>query len=163
MLGRVPLLKTLLFTIVVPGTVVVLVPWWLLKGQVSVHGGWTGAAGVALVVCGAALYLRCAWDFAMRGRGTPAPVDPPRQLVVAGVYRYVRNPMYLGVLCMLVGEAALFHATVLLGYAGAFFLACHLFVISHEEPTLRRKFGPAHERYCAAVPRWFPRLTPWTG
>ena len=65
------------------GTVVVLVPWWLLKGQVSVHGGWTGAAGVALVVCGAALYLRCAWDFAMRGRGTPAPVDPPRQLVVA--------------------------------------------------------------------------------
>ena len=133
-----PLLKTLLFTIVVPGTVTVLVPLWILRGEGHLQGGWTGVAGVLLLVCGAVVYLRCAWDFAVRGRGTPAPVDPPRTLVVTGLYRYVRNPMYLGVLCVLVGEAALFRSSVLLGYAGAFFLACHLFVTTYEEPALRR-------------------------
>jgi protein-S-isoprenylcysteine O-methyltransferase Ste14 len=163
MLGCVPLLKTLLFTIVVPGTVVVLVPRWLMRGEGALHGGWLGAAGALLLICGAALYLRCAWDFAMRGRGTPAPIDPPRELVVAGVYRYVRNPMYIGVLSMLVGEAVLYRADVLLGYAAALFLAFHLFVVAYEEPTLRRKFGASHERYCASVPRWLPRLRPWNG
>jgi protein-S-isoprenylcysteine O-methyltransferase Ste14 len=159
----VPLLKTLVFTILVPGTVVVLVPRWLMRGESALQGGWTGAAGGLLLICGGAVYLRCAWDFAVRGRGTPAPVDPPRTLVVSGVYRYVRNPIYLGVLSVLVGEAMLFRSSVLLGYAGAFFLACHLFVTMVEEPTLRRKFGAAHERYCASVPRWLPRLKPWTG
>jgi len=159
----VPLLKTLLFTVVVPGTVTVLVPLWLLRGEGHLQGGATGVAGGVLLVCGAMLYLRCAWDFATRGRGTPAPVDPPRTLVVAGVYRYVRNPMYLGVLGVLIGEAALFRSSALLGYAGAFFLACHLFVTTYEEPTLRKKFGAAHELYCASVPRWLPRLKPWTG
>jgi len=91
MLGRMPLLKTLLFTVVVPGTVVVLVPRWLMGGGGTLHGGWLGAAGALLLVGGAALYLRCAWEFAVRGRGTPAPVDPPRELIVAGAYRYVRN------------------------------------------------------------------------
>ncbi len=158
-----PLLKTLLFSILVPGTVVVLVPRWLLRGEPTLQGGWTGAAGGLLLVCGAVLYLRCAWDFAVRGRGTPAPVDPPRELVVSGPYRYVRNPIYLGVLSMVVGEAALYRASVLLGYAGALLLAFHLFVVTYEEPTLRRKFGAAHERYCASVPRWLPRLKPWTG
>ena len=158
-----PLLKTLLFTILVPGTVAVLVPWWLLRGEGILQGAWRGAAGGLLIACGAAAYLRCAWDFAMRGGGTPAPVDPPRTLVIAGLYRYVRNPIYLGVLGVLIGEALLFRASVLLGYAGAFFLACHLFVTMYEEPTLRRKFGAAHERYCESVPRWFPRLKPWTG
>ncbi len=163
MLGRMPLLKTLLFTVVVPGTVVVLVPRWLMGGGGTLHGGWLGAAGALLLVAGAALYLRCAWEFAVRGRGTPAPVDPPRELVVAGAYRYVRNPMYIGVLSMLVGEAALYRAGVLLGYAGALFLAFHWFVVTYEEPTLRRRFGASHERYCAAVPRWLPRLRPWNG
>ncbi len=158
-----PLLKTLLFTILVPGTVVVLVPRWLLRGEATLLGGWTGATGGFLLGCGAVLYLRCAWDFAVRGRGTPAPVDPPRELVVSGPYRYVRNPLYLGVLLMVVGEAALYRASVLLGYAGALLLAFHLFVVTYEEPTLRRKFGAAHERYCASVPRWLPRPKPWTG
>ena len=158
-----PLLKTLLFSILVPGTVVVLVPRWLLRGESTLQGGWTGAAGGLLLVCGAVLYLRCAWDFAVRGRGTPAPVDPPRELVVSGPYRYVRNPIYLGVLSMVVGEAALYRASVLLGYAGALLLAFHLFVVTYEEPTLRRRFGASHERYCAAVPRWLPRLRPWNG
>jgi len=158
-----PLLKTLLFTVIVPGTVVVLAPRWLMRGGGTLQGGWPGVAGALLLVWGAVLYLRCAWDFAVRGRGTPAPVDPPRELIVAGVYRYVRNPMYLGVLSMVVGEAALYRATVLLGYAGALLLAFHLFVVTYEEPTLRRRFGASHERYCAAVPRWLPRLRPWKG
>jgi protein-S-isoprenylcysteine O-methyltransferase Ste14 len=159
----VPLLKTLLFTLVVPGTVVVLVPRWLMRGGGTVQGGWLGAGGALLLVCGTVLYLRCAWDFAMRGRGTPAPIDPPRELIVVGVYRYVRNPMYLGVLAMVVGEAALYRAGVLLGYAGALLLAFHLFVVTYEEPTLRRKFGASHQRYCASVPRWLPRSRPWSG
>jgi len=158
-----PLLKTLLFTVVVPGTVVVLVPRWLMRGGATVQGGWPGVAGALLLVWGAVLYLRCAWDFAVRGRGTPAPLDPPRELIVSGLYRFMRNPMYLGVLSMVVGEAALVRAGVLLGYAGALLLAFHLFVVTYEEPTLRRKFGPSHERYCAAVPRWLPRLRPWRG
>ena len=157
-----PLLKTVLFTVIVPGTVVVLVPGWLMRGGGTVQGGWLGAGGVLLLACGAVLYLRCAWDFAVRGRGTPAPVDPPRELIVTGAYKYVRNPMYLGVFAMVVGEAALYRAEVLLGYAGALLLAFHLFVTTYEEPTLRNKFGASHERYCAAVPRWLPRLRPWS-
>src|SRR6266852_8255819 len=100
-----PLLKTLLFTVVVPGTVVVLVPRWLMRGGAKVQGGWPGVAGALLLVWGAVLYLRCAWDFAVRGRGTPAPIDPSRELVGSGPYRYVRNAIYLGVLSMVVGEA----------------------------------------------------------
>ena len=158
-----PLLKTLLFTILVPGTVVVLVPRWLLHGEETLRGGWPSGAGALLFVCGALLYLWCAWNFAVRGRGTPAPVDPPRELVVTGPYRYVRNPMYLGVLAMVVGEAAMLRAGVLLGYAGALLLAFHLFVTTYEEPILRKTFGASHERYSASVPRWLPRLRPWSG
>jgi protein-S-isoprenylcysteine O-methyltransferase Ste14 len=102
-------------------------------------------------------------DFALRGGGTPAPVDPPRELVVAGAYRYLRNPMYAGVISMLAGEAALYRAAVLLGYAGALLFAFHWFVVGYEEPTLRKRFGEAHGRYCASVPRWVPRLRPWKG
>lgn len=158
-----PLLKTLLFTIVVPGTVVILVPRWLLRGAERAEGGWIAAAGILLFACGAALYLRCGWEFAMRGRGTPAPIDPPRQLVVSGVYRYVRNPMYIAVTLMVLGEATLFRASVLLGYAAALLLTFHLFVVTYEEPTLRQRFGESYTRYCAAVRRWLPRWRPWDG
>ena len=157
-----PLFKTLVFSVAVPGTVVLLVPRWLMRGAGTLQDGWPGLAGALLFVCGAALYFQCAWDFAVRGRGTPAPVDPPRQLIVAGAYKFVRNPMYVGVLAMVLGEAALYRAGVLLGYAGALLLTFHLFIVTYEEPTLRRKFGASHERYCASVPRWLPRLRPWT-
>jgi len=158
-----PLLKTLLFTVVVPGTVVVLVPRWLMRGEQTMQGGWPGVVGAVLFAGGASLYLWCAWNFALRGRGTPAPVDPPRVLVITGPYRYVRNPMYLGVLAMVVGEAAMHRTGVLLGYAGALLLTFHLFVTTYEEPALRKKFGAAHDRYCASVPRWLPRPRPWRG
>ena len=94
----------------------------------------------------------------MTGRGTPAPIDPPKELVARGLYRYVRNPMYVGVMSILVGEALIFASRTLVWYAVTVFIGFNLFVLLYEEPTLRHKFGAAYERYCAAVPRWLPRL-----
>ena len=125
--------------------------------------GWTRVLGVALMAAGGTLAFACVATFVARGEGTPAPFDPPRKFVAAGPYKFVRNPMYVGVLAMVLGEAALYRAGVLLGYAGALLLTFHLFVVTYEEPTLRRKFGASHERYCASVPRWLPRLRPWIG
>jgi protein-S-isoprenylcysteine O-methyltransferase Ste14 len=99
----------------------------------------------------------CIWEFARRGRGTLAPVDPPRTLVVQGLYRYVRNPMYLSVTMIVLGEALLTGSRALLAYWAVWFLAANLFVIGYEEPTLRRRFGPAYDRYRATVGRWVPR------
>jgi len=119
---------------------------------------------LALAPCGlgVAILLKCAWDFAVVGLGTPAPIDPPKSLVVNGLYRFVRNPMYVGVALVLFSEAVLFSSLTLLEYAllvGGFF---SLFVLSYEEPTLRKKFGTSYQEYCQAVPRWIPRLTPWS-
>lgn len=150
-------LRTLLFTVVVPGTVAVYVPWWILGsrgGLQQARLGLVGLAGLALLTAGVATYLRCAWDFTFAGRGTPAPIDPPRELVVRGPYRYTRNPMYVGVTAALVGEALLFRSGALGIYALGAFGAFHLFIRLYEEPTLRRRFGDAYERYCAEVPRW---------
>jgi len=110
------------------------------------------------MLLGAAIYFRCAWDFAFAGRGTPAPIDPPKELVVKGLYRYTRNPMYIGVLTLLFGEAVFFASRQILIYAGVVFLIFHLFVMLYEEPALRRKFGDSYQRYCSAVPRWFPKI-----
>ena len=110
------------------------------------------------IVFGACVYFWCAWDFATHGRGSPAPVAPPKQLVARGLYRHVRNPMYVGVAAILLGEALLFASLALLWYAVAIVFGFNLFVLLYEEPTLRRKFGDAYERYCRAVPRWIPRL-----
>ncbi|HTD53691.1 MAG TPA: isoprenylcysteine carboxylmethyltransferase family protein [Thermoanaerobaculia bacterium] len=114
--------------------------------------------GAALLAAGAAVYLWCAWDFATTGGGTPAPIDPPRSLVERGLYRHVRNPMYLGILLLLGGEAMLFRSRALLAYAGLVFLFFFLFVVAYEEPALRRKFGQTYERYCDRVPRWIPQF-----
>jgi protein-S-isoprenylcysteine O-methyltransferase Ste14 len=156
-----PLLKTLIFTVVVPGTVAVLVPQWLLGGAGRFAGGAGRAVAAFLLCVGLAIYLRCAWDFAIAGRGTPAPVDPPRELVVRGLYCYSRNPMYLGVLSLVLGQAALFGSVRLLGYAAALLVTFHLFVVLYEEPGLRYRFGDGYLRYCAGVRRWLPRLHPW--
>jgi protein-S-isoprenylcysteine O-methyltransferase Ste14 len=107
---------------------------------------------------GAALALWCVFAFALIGRGTPAPFDPPRRLVVRGPYRWVRNPMYLGAAVAL-GAAALFYRSVeLLAFTGAFLLMTHLFVVGYEEPELRRSFGAEYESYCHEVRRWWPKL-----
>ena len=147
------LLKTLIFTILVPGTVTILVPRWLLSAEAVPPTIALRFIGLIPIAIGAAIYFWCAWDFAIKGRGTPAPIDPPKELVARGLYRFVRNPMYVGVLSILIGEAALFASVRLLRYAAVVFLLFYLFVVSYEEPTLRKQFGDAYRNYCAAVPR----------
>src|SRR5439155_13741458 len=107
------------------------------------------AAGIAVAMDG---WVR----FAIQGRGTPAPTAPPTRLVVTGLYRFVRNPMYVGVLALVVGQALLFGSWPLLGYAAGLWLAFHLFVVLYEEPALRRRFGPTYVAYRGSVPRWIP-------
>ncbi len=154
-----PLLKTLLFTILVPGTVAVGVPYWLLGGFPVPALGPLAGFGLLCLVAGASIYFRCAWEFAVRGLGTPAPIAPTKFLVVSGLHRYVRNPMYLGVALVILGEAALFRAPHLVEYAALMLLIAHLFVVFYEEPTLRRQFGESYEEYLRTVPRWIPRFT----
>jgi protein-S-isoprenylcysteine O-methyltransferase Ste14 len=148
-----PLLKTALFTVFVPGFVAGWVPLrWVAAGA---HVQMPAAA--PLIAVGVIVYLWCAWDF-VRALGTPAPIDPPKRLVARGLYRRVRNPMYLGVLLTIFGEALLF-ASIPLAEYGAFVAVCfHLFVVLYEEPSLRRRFGPDYEEYLRTVPRWLPRV-----
>ena len=152
------LLRSLFFTIVVPGTVTVLVPYLILEdtGEGSVRWGWRAALALVPIALGAAVLLRSIWEFFRRGRGTLAPIDPPKELVVSGLYRYVRNPMYLGVLLILLGEALFFASRALLAYAAVWWLTVHLFVLVYEEPTLTGNFGDSYTRYRRAVRRWVP-------
>ncbi len=156
------LIKTALFTLVVPGTVAVLMPRLLAaRGkQPPLEIGPLKYAGVVPILAGAALFLWCAYLFAVTGRGTPAPIDPPKELVARGPYRFVRNPMYLGIFAMLAGEAVLFESRILSQYAGTVALAFYLFVVVYEEPSLKRRFGPSYQRYLESVPRFIPRPRP---
>lgn len=120
--------------------------------------GLAQVLGLVLGGAGAALALWCIATFAFAGRGTPAPFDPPRRLVVLGPYRVVRNPMYLGAALALAAAALFYRSLALLAYTVAFGLVTHLFVISYEEPTLRRMFGADYDSYCQRVSRWRPRL-----
>jgi len=151
--------RTVLFTILVPGTVLVLVPLALVASGLGprLDFGPARYSGLVPLLAGLSVIGVCFADFVRRGRGTPAPYDPPRQLVVAGLYRFVRNPQYLGVVLVVVGEALLTGAAVLFGYAAFLAAAYHLFVRYHEEPALGRLFGEAYARYREAVPRWLPR------
>jgi protein-S-isoprenylcysteine O-methyltransferase Ste14 len=153
------LLKNIVFAILVPGTITVLIPYWILnRNHVPAPLPWGIQQYLALMpaMAGIAIYFRCIWDFATVGRGTPAPIDAPKVLVVRGLYRYVRNPMYLGVLSMLTGEAIFFETWTLARYAMGMFVIFHLFVIFYEEPALRRRFGEPYERYSRNVRRWTP-------
>jgi protein-S-isoprenylcysteine O-methyltransferase Ste14 len=154
-----PLIRTVIFTVLAPGTVTIYVPYRLLPGG-DLGLGAARYFGIPLIAAGAAIYLWCAWNFAMEGLGTPAPIDPPKKLVARGLYRHVRNPMYVGVLSILLGESLFFQSRRVLGFALFALAASHLFVVCYEEPTLRRKFGVGYEEYCRAVPRWIPRLRP---
>ena len=113
-------------------------------------------AGMVAGAAGAAVALWCIFTFASIGRGTPAPFDPPRRLVIRGPYRFVRNPMYIGAGLALASAALFYESLPLLGYTGIFFLATHLFVVWYEEPTLRETFGQEYEAYCRKVRRWWP-------
>ena len=149
--------RNLLFTVVVPGLGGVWVPWWILTrdGQSASPAAWVA---VPVIAGGASLYAWCIWSFAAVGRGTPGPWDAPRRVVAVGPYRWVRNPIYISALLVVLGEAWLFLSLPLLAYAGAMAIIFHLFVIAYEEPTLRRRFGNAYLEYQRTVPRWIPRL-----
>lgn len=152
------ILNTLLFTIVVPGTVAILVPRWLLGGFVRPINGpltWLGCLAFAV---GASIYFRCAWEFAVRGLGTPAPIAPTKVLVTTALHRYVRNPMYLGVALAILGEAVIFRSAHVAEYAALMLLTAHVFVVLYEEPTLQRQFGESYEEYRRRVPRWIPKF-----
>ena len=116
-------------------------------------------AGMVIGAAGGSLAVWCILTFAFIGRGTPAPFDPPRRLVIRGPYRFVRNPMYIGAELALAGAALFYESWLLLGYAGLFFLMTHLFVVFYEEPTLRRTFEQKYEAYCRQVRRWWPRVS----
>ncbi|HEX9077528.1 MAG TPA: isoprenylcysteine carboxylmethyltransferase family protein [Anaerolineae bacterium] len=150
------LIRNLAFTIVVPGSGAVWVPWWVLTrgGATPNPVAWPA---VGIIAIGAALYLSCLWIFASVGQGTPGPWDAPRRFVAVGPYRWVRNPIYIGALLAVVGEAWLFLSLPLLVYAVGMAICFHLFVMGYEEPTLRRRFGETYVEYLRTVSRWIPR------
>jgi protein-S-isoprenylcysteine O-methyltransferase Ste14 len=154
---------SLLFLIVAPGTTAVLVPW-LLTGwnhRVPAPTAPIRAAGLVLIGVGAAVLLSAFVRFVLEGGGTPAPVASTKRLVVGGLYRYVRNPMYLAVAATIVGQALLLGRFELLAYAAFFLGTTAAFVRLYEEPTLREQYGAEYETYQRAVPGWWPRLKPW--
>lgn len=154
-----PILRTLVFTIVVPGFWTVALPYLVLPRGARPDLRGTGVLGGLLMAAGIVLYLLCAfWGFALRGRGTPLPLDPPKKLVVEGPYRVVRNPMYWGVGSVMLGEALLFRSVSLTLWVAGFAAGVSLFVFFFEEPALRGKFGAEYEDYCRRIPRWLPRL-----
>jgi len=148
--------RNLLFTIVVPGLGGAWVPWWILTR----HGGTATPAAweaVPVIAAGIALYVWCVWNFATVGRGTPGLWDAPSRVVAVGPYRWVRNPIYVAALLIVLGEAWLFMSLWLLAYAGVMAVFFHLFVTGYEERTLRRRFGDTYLEYRHMVPRWIPR------
>jgi protein-S-isoprenylcysteine O-methyltransferase Ste14 len=145
------------FVALLPGIVAGYVPYRMLLASGALHLPAFRIASVAagvLTVTGAIVLLRCVWDFFARGKGTLAPIDPPRRLVISGLYRYTRNPMYNGVLAVLLGEAWLFGSTSILKYAICVLVAFHLFVVLYEEPALEAQFHGSYRAYRKAVPRW---------
>ena len=153
------LLKNVLFTLVVPGTVAFYFPL-LIAADLPPAAGPRFLVALALLAAGTAIYLWCVWDFATFGRGTPAPIDAPKRLVVRGLYRYVRNPMYVGVLTVLAGWMVLFGSPELIAYGLCVGIAFHLFVVLYEERRLGQLFGAEYHDYCARVGRWLPRIPP---
>jgi protein-S-isoprenylcysteine O-methyltransferase Ste14 len=152
------LLKNLLFTLVVPASVGAYLPLLLSRGS-RPTAGMALFLAMPLFAIGAGLYLWSVWTFATRGRGTPLPLDAPKKLVIQGPYRYVRNPMYVGLLCALLGWTLLFQTATLAVYLMTGLVAVNLFVLGYEEPHLRQVFGEEYEAYMGRVPRWWPRFS----
>jgi protein-S-isoprenylcysteine O-methyltransferase Ste14 len=151
------------FLVLVPGVIAGLIPWALTGWQMDDAPLSVRIAGGALVAGGAGFLLHAFARFVIEGIGTPAPVAPTERLVIGGVYRHVRNPMYLAVGATIAGQALLLGQWVLLAYAGVFFATVAAFVVTYEEPTLERRFGSDYELYRRSVPGWLPRLRPWDG
>ena len=151
------LLKNLVFTLIGPGTVGVYLPL-LLARDCTVASEPGLVLAVFLLALGGATYVWCVWDFATFGHGTTAPIDAPKRLVVRGLYRYTRNPMYLGVLTVILGWAVLFQSSAVLCYALGVGFWFQLFVVLYEERRLAREFATEYKEYCANVRRWLPRF-----
>ncbi len=152
------------FFVLAPGVVAGVVPWWLTGwrvGQPLPYWAPLRVAGVALLAAGVLVLVHAFVRFVVEGAGTPAPVAPTEHLVVGGLYRYVRNPMYLAVVATIVGQALALGQPALLLYAAAVCVAFGAFVHWYEEPALSRRFGAQYEAYRHAVPAWWPRLRPW--
>ena len=150
------ILRNLVFTVVVPGLGGVWLPWSIMTrgGHPVTPAAWPA---VPVIGAGVALYAWCVWNFAAVGGGTPGPWDAPLRVVAAGPYRWVRNPIYLAALLIVLGEAWLFLSPALVAYAAVMALFFHLFITGYEERTLDRRFGRAYQDYRATVPRWIPR------
>jgi protein-S-isoprenylcysteine O-methyltransferase Ste14 len=160
----VAILGSALFLVIAPGIVAGYVPWricrWNLEAPL-LGISLLRLVGVLLIVAGLPILLDSFARFALQGLGTPAPVYPTRHLVVNGLYRYVRNPMYVAVVSLILGQGLLFGSLRVFEYGIAVWVAFYLFVLVYEEPTLRYTYGPEYEQFCANVPRWIPRLRPW--
>jgi protein-S-isoprenylcysteine O-methyltransferase Ste14 len=159
------LLGSALFFLIAPFTIGFIVPWWIAGWQIGIatpESNLFRIAGIALVLLGLGPLVESFGRFALVGLGTPAPVAPTKHLVVTGFYRYVRNPMYVGVLAIILGNALVLETGGIFAYAAVVALGFMLFVMGYEEPTLRRQFGAEYAEFCENVPRWWPRLTPWT-
>lgn len=153
-------IRSIAWTVLLPGLFAGYIPWrYFGLGRVQLDlGSPVHLVGLLCIGLGAVLLGTCIWEFARSGRGTLAPVDPPRQLVVRGLYRYVRNPMYLSVTLIVLGEFLLTGSRPLFLYWALWFVGANLFVIGYEEPTLHRRFGVAYDRYQAEVGRWLPQF-----
>ena len=153
-------LRSLLWTILLPGFFAGYVPWRFFGvGRAGLDlFNPTSLLGLLCIGTGAVLLGACIVEFARSGRGTLSPIDPPRRLVVRGLYRYVRNPMYLSVTAIVLGEGLLTRSPALGIYWAIWFLGANLFVIGYEEPTLRRRFGASYDEYTQQVGRWFPKF-----
>ncbi len=155
------IIRTIIYATIFIGLVLIYVPARLLT--------WSGivrptvielpqVAGMVVGIVGAVVALSCILTFVSTGKGTPAPFDPPRKLVIQGPYRFVRNPMYVGAIVSIAGAALFYQSLWLLGYTGILFLLSHCFVVFYEELTLRKTFGQEYETYCRQVNRWLPKL-----
>jgi protein-S-isoprenylcysteine O-methyltransferase Ste14 len=156
-------LGTVVFFVLAPGVVAGAIPWWLTGWDVGIS--WptaVRACGVVLTAAGVVVLMQAFARFVREGRGTPAPVAPTETLVVGGLYRFVRNPMYLAVLATIVGQALLFGRPILFGYAFVVWLAVASFVRVYEEPHLTEQFGDDYRAYREHVPAWIPRRSPWS-
>ena len=151
-------LKSFLFLLVAPGMVAGYIPLVLLRKGPQTETGLFAYLAFPLWLVGGVILLWSFWNFLHEGRGTPAPIDPPKELVAVGFYRFVRNPMYVGILLLLIGYFLWFGYWSLLVYTAFAFLTTHLFVMFYEEPTLKNKFGASYEEYLRRVPRWLPKL-----
>ena len=152
-------LKTLLWSVFVPGTLTTLVPYFILRlspESFSLNLSGFRYVGIIPILFGALIYFWGAWDFTFVGKGTPAPFDAPKKVVATGAYQFVRNPMYVACVSVLIGEAIFFESAALLIYAFVLFFIFHIWILIYEEPTLRKSFGASYEEYCREASRWLP-------